>query len=107
MTDNEQSIRAEFYRYLVNLNEVYNLDDINVIAQDLAYFAGIFDTEVHFNIYEPYTLHLSYTKTNRELLVHFLTAVGGEIRKSKMQLGSCKQVWVWMRISVKSAACSG
>ena len=74
MKDKESVARAEFYRNIVYINKAFNLTEINVIAKDLAYFAGIFDTEVYYGIGEPYTLYLSYNKQNRELLKSRLIA---------------------------------
>jgi hypothetical protein len=65
----------------VYLNKAVNRDEINVVAKDLAYFAGIFDTEVQYGIGEPYTLYLSYNKQNRELLKLVSNSFGGKIHK--------------------------
>jgi hypothetical protein len=95
MKDKEADARADFWRNLVYLNKTYNLDEINVLAKDLAYFAAIFDTEVYFGILEPYTLHLSYNKQNREFLKLVSNSFGGKIHKMKMQPFHKKQIWVW------------
>ena len=95
MNDEEAQARAEFYRNIVYLNKAYNLGEINVVAKDLAYFAGIFDTEVYYSIGEPYTLYLSYNKQNRELLKSLSNSFGGKISRVKMQPYHSKQVWVW------------
>jgi len=95
MNNKEAYARAEFWRNLVRLNKAYNLDEINVVAKDLAYFAGIFDTEVYYGIGEPYTLHLSYNKQNGELLKLLANSFGGKIHKVKIQPFHSKQIWVW------------
>ena len=95
MKDKESIARAEFWRHLVYLNKAFNLDEINIVAKDLAYFAGIFDTEVHYGIGEPCTLYLHYNKQNRELLKLVSDSFGGKIHKVKMQPFHSKQIWVW------------
>ncbi|HEX74002.1 MAG TPA: hypothetical protein G4N93_02485 [Dehalococcoidia bacterium] len=77
------------------LNKAFNLAEINVVAKDLAYFAGISDTEVYYGIGEPYTLHLSYNKQNGELLKLLSKSFGGKIHKVKIQPFHSEQVWVW------------
>lgn len=95
MKDEESFARAQFWRNLVYLNKVFNLAEINVVAKDLAYFTGIFDTEVYYGIGEPYTLYLSYNKQNRELLKLVSNSFGGKIHKVKIQPFHSKQIWVW------------
>lgn len=95
MKDNESYARAEFYRNIVSLNKAFNLAEINLVAKDLAYFAGIFDTEVYYSIGESYTVYLSYNKQNRELLKLVSNSFGGKIHKVKMQPFHSKQVWQW------------
>lgn len=95
MKDDESYTRAEFYRDIVSLNKAFNLAEINLTAKDLAYFAGIFDTEVYYGIGEPYTLNLSYNKQSRELLKLVSNSFGGKIHKVKIQPFHSKQIWVW------------
>ena len=50
MNNREQEARSDFWQNMVSLDKEYNLETINLVAKDLAYFAGIFDTEVYFTI---------------------------------------------------------
>lgn len=95
MKDKESIARAEFWRHLVYLNRAFNLTEINIVAKDLAYFAGIFDTEVYYTIHEQHALYITYQKQNRELLKLVSNSFGGKINKVKIQPFHSKQIWIW------------
>lgn len=76
---------------------------INLLkGSDLAYIAGLFDTEVAFMIIRkegtPSSLVLTYTKTNRKILDYLSHSFGGKVYSVKKRPGQRLEVWVW-RIS--------
>lgn len=75
---------------------------INLLkGSDLAYIAGLFDTEVAFMIKKdgnPSSLVLSYSKTNRKILDYLSHSFGGKVYSKKKRPGQRFDIWVW-RIS--------
>ena len=102
MIDQEQEARTKFWQDMVTLDKEYELETINLVAKDLAYFAGIFDTEVYFNIVVAHSLRISYDKQNQDLLKLMSNIFGGKITTAKLRSVQAKQIWVWT-ISSKKA----
>jgi hypothetical protein len=65
------------------------------VAKDLAYFAGIFDTEVYFNIVPSHGIRITYDKHSEDLLKSFLSSFGGNIVKAKPRPERKNDIWVW------------
>lgn len=66
--------------------------------KELAYIAGLFDTEVAFHINQnnrSYSLGVSYTKTDYDILKYLSSIFGGTIYKAKPQSYTRHRVWQW------------
>jgi hypothetical protein len=96
MNNREQEARSDFWQNMVSLDKEYNLETINLVAKDLAYFAGIFDTEVYFTIAPVHNIRLAYDKHNEYLLRTFLSSFGGKIIKAKPRVERKSDIWVWL-----------
>jgi hypothetical protein len=96
MYDYKRDARANIWQNIVFLNKEYDLGTINIVAKDLAYFAGIFDTEVHFNLDSPHSIRISYDKNNVEFLKILSNVFGGKIYKEKPRPERKIDVWKWV-----------
>jgi hypothetical protein len=95
MNEREQEARNQFWQYIVSLDEKFNLETKHLVAKDLAYFAGIFDTEVYFNIVPSHGIRITYDKHSEDLLKSFLSSFGGNIVKAKPRPERKNDIWVW------------
>ena len=95
MNEQERDVRTKFWFDLVSLDKQYHLGTINLVATDLAYFAGIFDTEVHFTIAPLHSIQMTYNKHNNDLLKLMSSSFGGKIYKEKPRLERKSDIWVW------------
>jgi len=95
MNDQERTARVNFWQNIVSVDKRYNLGTITLVAKDLAYFAGIFDTEIHFNLVRAHNIRIDYTKHNEDLLKLFVTSFGGKIYKSKPRPERKIDIWNW------------
>jgi len=83
------------------LATLYNPDDIKVEDKELSYIAGLFDGEVALTINRSgpnarsYTLNISWTNRNYDILKYLSTIFGGKISKVKKQPNHRFNEWQW------------
>lgn len=106
MNGNEQDADNILLRDMVSRIQTYHRKIhrkiIKLTPENLAYFAGIFDTEVHFNINSPHNIRLEYNKHNKDFLKIFQLSFGGQLQKLKFQDGWKSDVWEWTASSKQS-----
>lgn len=98
--DIEGAEKNRLYKRRMYLTELYNPDDINIESKDLAYIAGLFDGEVALHISHQkkrrsYSLGMSYTKTNYDILKYVSSVFGGKVKQVKTQAYHRFKVWQW------------
>jgi hypothetical protein len=95
MNDQEQDTNDRLLRSMVTRINTYHRKTIKLTPANLAYFAGIFDTEVHFSIDSTHSFHIDYDKSNKDFLKIFSLSFGGEIHKEKPLPERKMDVWHW------------
>ena len=96
--DIEGDEKVRLYQNRMYLTGLYNPDDISVEDKDLAYIAGLFDTEVALIIRHSgrwYGLRISYNKTDYDILEFLANIFGGAVSRVKPQPFHRLKVWEW------------
>jgi len=96
--DSEWYEKIRVYQSRMYLTGLFNPDDIRVEDKYLAYIAGLFDGEVALGIVRTgrsYSLHISYMKTNYDILKYLSNIFGGSVRRVKSQPYYRFNVWQW------------
>ena len=71
MNEQERDANDRLLRSMVSRINAYNRKTIKLTPENLAYFAGIFDTEVYFNLDSFHSIRMHYDKNNEDFLKIF------------------------------------
>ena len=95
MNDQEQDANDKLLQNMVSLISKYDHKTVRLTTKDLAYFAGIFDTEVYFTVGIVGGIRITYDKHNEDLLKILSSSFGGIIQKQKPRLERKSDIWAW------------
>ena len=99
MNNQEQDVNDKLAQDMVSLINEYNRKAVRLTTKDLAYFAGIFDTEVYFTLGIIGGIRITYDKHNEDLLKILSSSFGGKIQKQKPRRERKSDIWAWSEYS--------